>query len=54
MLARVNSQLTRDEKDGANNHDECECQPGNQQQNDSLIRMAGLVFECLREKQRVT
>jgi hypothetical protein len=42
--------LTWDEKDGSNNHDDCEHQPGNEQQNDSLIRMAGFIFECFKEK----
>lgn len=44
--------LTRDEKDGSNNHDDCEHQPSDEQQNDSLIRTAGFIFECFKRKTR--
>lgn len=53
MLILVPMHLTWDEKDGSNNHNDCEHQPGDKQQNDSLIRMAGFIFECLKEKQRI-
>lgn len=42
--------LTRDEEDGPDNDDDSEHSPGDEQQNDSLIRASGFIFQCLKEK----
>lgn len=52
-LILVPTHLTWDEKNGSNNHDDCEHQPSDEQQNDSLIRTAGFIFERLKGKQRI-
>lgn len=52
-LIPVPMQPTWYEKNGSNNDDDSEHRPGDEQQNDSLIRSSGFIFKCLKEKQRI-
>ena len=52
-LILVPTQPTWYEKNGSNNDDDSEHHPGDEQQNDSLIRLSGFIFKRLKEKRRI-